>query len=133
MLTYYIRRPRSLAWLNADSLSGMSGGSRLAVDLHEDNEGFELVATIPGLKPDDLQIEVEEDVLTLRGKAPAPENGTGEYLVREIGPIDFERRLRLPASVDASKAEAVLEHGLLKVRIPKAEEARPKRIPVKIS
>ena len=133
MLTYYIRRPSARAWLSADSLSGMSGGSRPAGDLHEDNEGFELVASIPGLKPADLQIEVEEDVLTLRGKAPTSENGTGEYLVREIAPIDFERRLRLPATVDASKAEAVLEHGLLKVRIPKAEAARPKQILVKTS
>ncbi len=133
MLTYYVRRPRARAWLDADWLSGMSGGSRLAVDLHEDNDGFELVASIPGVKADDLQIEVEEEVLTLRGKAATAENGKGEYLVREIAPIDFERRLRLPAPVDASKAEAVIEHGLLKVRIPKAEEARPKVIQVKAS
>ncbi|HET7009144.1 MAG TPA: Hsp20/alpha crystallin family protein [Anaerolineales bacterium] len=131
MLTYYVRRPRPLAWLDAQWLSGMSGGSRLPIDLHEDSEGFELVASIPGFKPDEVSIEVENDVLTLRGKAASDEDGQREYLVREIGMPDFERRLRLPATVDASKAEASIENGLLKVRIPKAEEARPRRIPVK--
>ena len=131
MLTYYIRRPRPHAWLDADWLSGMSGGSRLAIDLHEDADGFELTAAVPGLKPEDVHIQVEDDLLTLRGKASAAGNGQGEYLVREIAPIDFERRLRLPAPVDVSKAEASVENGLLRVRMPKAEEARPKLIPVK--
>ena len=131
MLTYYIRRPRPLAWFDANRLSGVSGGSRPAIDLHEDAEGFELTALIPGLKAEDVQLEVEADVLTLRGKSAAAENGQGEYLVREIAPVEFERRLRLPAAVEAARAEASIENGLLRVRIPKAEEARPKLIPIK--
>lgn len=130
MLTYYIRRPRSLAY--AEWVSGVSGGSRPAIDLHEDAEGFELTALIPGLKPEDVQLEVEDDVLTLRGKSVAAENGQGEYLVREIAPVEFERRLRLPTPVEAARAEASIENGLLRVRIPKAEEARPKLIPIKV-
>jgi HSP20 family protein len=131
MLTYYIRRPNMRAWFDADWLSGASGGSRPAIDLHEDADGFELTAMIPGLKPEEVQLEIEDDVLTLRGKAAMAENGQGEYLMREIAPVEFERRLRLPATVDAAKAEASIENGLLRVRIPKAEEARPKLIPVK--
>ena len=130
MLTYYVRRPSLSAWFDADWLSGFSGGSRLPIDLHEDADAFELTAPVPGLKASDIEIEVEEDVLTLRGKSPEREDGQGEFLLREIGAPSFERRLRLPAAVDAAKAEASVENGMLKLRIPKAEEARPKLIPV---
>jgi HSP20 family protein len=99
--------------------------------VHEDAEAYELVAPVPGLAADDVHIEVEDDVLTLRGKAPQPENGNGAYLLREIAPMEFERRLRLPLPVDAARAEASLQNGVLKLRIPKAEEARPKTIPVR--
>lgn len=128
MMTYYVR-PRT--WFDAAWIAGLSGGSRLPIDLHENADGFELTAAVPGLKAENIEIEVEDDVLTLRGKAPARENGQGEYLVREIGEPEFERRLRLPASVEAGKAEAVVADGVLTVRIPKAEEARPKLIPVR--
>lgn len=131
MLTYYVRRGSPMAWFDHDSISGLSGGSRLPIDLHEGAEAFELTAPVPGLKASDIEIEVEDDVVTLRSKAPAREDGQGEYLLREIGAPSFERRLRLPVPVDAAKAEASVEDGLLKVRIPKAEESRPKMIPVK--
>lgn len=131
MLTYTVRRRQPRIWFEADRASGRSGGSRLPIDLHEDAEAYELVAVAPGLAVDDVQIEVEDDVLTLRGRAPAAENDRGEYLLREIAPVEFERRLRLPLPVEAARAEASLENGLLKVRIPKAEQARPKTIPVR--
>ena len=112
----------------------MSGGSRLPIDLHEGAEAFELTAPVPGLKASDIEIEVEDDVVTLRSKTTAhdggQDDGQGEYLLREMGVLSFERRLRLPVPVNAGQAEASVEDGLLKVRIPKAEEARPKMIQV---
>ncbi len=131
MLTYAIRRGVPRAWFEAERSSGRSGGSRLPIDLSERDEAYELMALVPGLNPDDVTIEVENGVLTLRGKAPTAEDGQGDYLLREIAPLEFERRLRLPLPVDAGRAEASLEHGLLKIRIPKAEEARPKMIQVR--
>src|SRR3990172_3804343 len=130
MLTYYLRGPRPISWFDEARISGASGGSRLPIDLHEDAEAFELVAAVPGLKAEDVAIEVEDDVVTLRGKSPELENSKGEYLLREIASSAFERRIRLPVPVEAAKAEALVEHGMLKLRIPKAEEARPKMIPV---
>jgi HSP20 family protein len=131
MLTYYVRRASPMAWFDSRSISGMSGGSRLPIDLQEDAEAFELVAAVPGLKAEDIAIEVEDDVITLRGKTTAEvEKNEGEFLLREIGSAEFERRIRLPVPVESAKAKAVVEHGMLKLRIPKAEQARPKMIPV---
>ena len=130
MLTYHWRRPRRMGWTNAAWLAGYSGGSRLPVDVREDDDSYQIMAAVPGLKAEDVAIEVEDDVVTLRGKSPELENSKGEYLLREIASSAFERRIRLPVPVEAAKAEALVEHGMLKLRIPKAEEARPKMIPV---
>ena len=130
MLTYYLRGRRPTSWFDQAWMSGASGGSRLPIDLQEDAEAFELVAAVPGLKAEDIAVEVEDDVVTLRGKTTEPEKNEGEYLLREIAAPAFERRIRLPVAVESAKAKAVVEHGMLKLRIPKAEEARPKMIPV---
>ena len=130
MLTYYLRGRRPTSWFDEAWMSGASGGSRLPIDLHEDGEAFELVAAVPGLKAEDIAIEVEDDVVTLRGKTAELEKNEGEYLLREIASPSFERRIRLPVPVESAKAKAVVEHGMLTLRIPKAEEARPKMIPV---
>ena len=131
MLTYYLRGRRPMSLFDEAWMSGASGGSRLPIDLQEDAEAFELVAAVPGLKAEDIAIEVEDDVVTLRGKTTAGvEKNEGEYLLREIGTASFERRIRLPVPVESAKAKAVVENGMLKLRIPKAEEARPKMIPV---
>jgi HSP20 family protein len=110
---------------------GFNGGSRLPVDVKADTEAYEITAAVPGLKPDDLKIEILEDVVTLSGKVAEREEESDGYLLRELALGEFSRSLRLPDPLDASKAEAVVENGLLTLRIPKAEEARPKTIKVK--
>jgi HSP20 family protein len=103
----------------------------LGIDVHADEEAYEITAAVPGMKVDDLKVEILEDVLTLRGEIPESPNGTGDFLLRERVSGKFERRLRLPESVDAEAAEAKVEDGLLTVRIPKSEDARPRLIEVK--
>jgi HSP20 family protein len=110
---------------------GFNGGSRLPVDVKADTEAYEITAAVPGLKPDDLKIEILEDVVTLSGKVAEREEESDGYLLRELALGEFSRSLRLPDPLDASKAEAVVENGVLTLRIPKAEEARPKTIKVK--
>jgi HSP20 family protein len=110
---------------------GFNGGSRLPVDVKADTEAYEITAAVPGLKADDLKIEILEDVVTLSGKVAEREEENDGYLLRELALGEFSRSLRLPDPLDASKAEAVVENGVLTLRIPKAEEARPKTIKVK--
>jgi HSP20 family protein len=108
-----------------------NGGRRIPVDVHVDSDEFVITAMVPGLTADDLEVEILDDVVSLRAEIEPEENGDGEFLLRERAYGRFVRSLRLPDAVDASKADASVENGLLKLRIPKAEEAKPKKIEVK--
>ncbi len=102
------------------------------VDLYETDDAIVLKATVPGVKPEDLQVSITGDVLTLRGEVreDAEEEGATYYL-RERRYGTFSRSIRLPAPVVADEAEATFENGVLTLVLPKAEEARPKIIEVK--
>ncbi len=128
MATWYLTHYRS-PLVRCYEPTGFNGGRRLPLDVRADEEAYVITAAVPGLKPEDLKIEVLEDVVTLRGEIPGAEGDEG-YLLRERSAGEFERSLRLPDPLDASKAEASLENGLLTLRIPKADQARPKTIKV---
>jgi HSP20 family protein len=100
---------------------------RLAVNVRDEDESFVLTALVPGLKADDLTINILEDVLTIEGKFEQDEN---EYLLRELPAGNFRRSLRLPAAVAADKVEAKITDGVLALRLPKAESARPRKIKI---
>jgi HSP20 family protein len=131
MLTYYWRRPNRMGWQHAAWLAGYSGGSRLPVDVREDDESYEITAAVPGLKADEVEIQVLDDVVTLRLRPQSEDAQEPAYLLREIGEAEGERSFRLPVAVEAAKAEATVENGLLRLRLPKAEAVRPKMITVK--
>lgn len=99
----------------------------LPVNIREEDESFIFSALVPGLKADDLNIEVLEDVVTIEGEF---HHDGMEYLVRELPAGKFRRSLRLPAELDAGQAEARIKDGILTLRVPKAESARPKMIKV---
>ncbi len=99
----------------------------LAVDVRDENEAFVLSALVPGLNASDLNIQILEDVVSIEGEFKKDES---EYLMHELPHGSFRRSLRLPASVDAEKAEAKITDGVLTLRLPKAESARPKTIKV---
>ncbi len=99
----------------------------LPVDVREEDEAFVLNALVPGLKADDLNIRILEDVVTIQGEFKEDAN---EHLMRELPHGSFSRTLRLPASLDAEKAEAKITDGVLTLRLPKSEAARPKVIKV---
>ncbi len=101
----------------------------LSVDLHEQEDAYVLNALVPGLKAEDLNIQVLEDVVTIEGEFKGEEN---DYLLRELPHGSFRRTLRLPASLDASKAEARIRDGVLTLTLPKAESARPKNIKITV-
>jgi HSP20 family protein len=110
---------------------GFNGGRRVPLDVRADDEAFVITAELPGLTPDDVKIDILDDVVTLSGQIEVEENGHGEALLREIPDLgSFSRRLRLPEPVDAEQAEASMENGLLTLRIPKSEAARPKSIQI---
>jgi HSP20 family protein len=101
----------------------------LPVDVREDEDAYILNALVPGLKADDLNIQVLDDVVTITGEFTADES---EYLVCELPHGSFRRTLRLPVPLDASKAEANITEGVLTLRLAKAESARPRTIKVAV-
>jgi len=107
-----------------------------ALDVKETNDGFEIVAELPGWKPDDIDVTVEQGVLTLKGalnEAPGerPDSSkTAKWHSREIRRTSFVRSLTLPAQVQADKAVAHFENGLLTLMLPKAEVVKPKQIKI---
>ena len=101
----------------------------LAVDVREEDEAYVLNAFVPGLKAEDLNIQILEDVVTIEGEFKAEGE---DYLMRELPHGSFRRSLRLSAPVEASKATAKISDGMLTLSLPKAESARPKTIKVSV-
>jgi len=107
-----------------------------AVDVHESKDELVMQAELPGLRSEDVELNVENGVLTITGeKRQAFEEGKEgtECHVMERRYGRFERRFSLPRSVDATKVKAEFEHGILRVSLPKAEAAKPRRIEIKTS
>ena len=104
-----------------------------AVDIAESESGITLLADLPGVAKERLTINVEGDSLTIEGQAQidVPENI--ELLHSEVRSPYFRRSFTLSRDLDPSRIEATLRHGVLHMHIPKSEEARPKRIEVKVA
>ena len=110
----------------------------LGINVREEDEAYVLSALVPGLKADDLSIQVLEDVVRIAGeyKQSAPQSGSvdnateSSYIVRELPNGSFTRTLRLPAPIDADHVEANITDGVLTLRLPKAESARPRQIKI---
>ena len=96
----------------------------LAADIRDEEDAFVLTAFVPGLKADDLTINILEDVVSIEGEYKQDEN---EYLMRELPNGKFHRSLRLPTAVNPDKAEAKITDGVLTLRLPKAESASRRR------
>ncbi|MBV9120657.1 MAG: Hsp20/alpha crystallin family protein [Chloroflexi bacterium] len=115
-------------------LAGQSQARSFPVDIHQTENELVVRASVPGVRPEDLQITVLNGVLTLKAEHKSLEqNGTGQYLRQEISYGLFERSFELPFQVQADKAQAQFEHGILTVRLPKADEAKPKQIRINVA
>lgn len=119
--------PRFAALRNAEDV----GGYNLGVDVYETPGELVVKAAIPGVDPKDVDISVEEDVLTIRGETRHEEEAAEDHFIRrELRYGAFQRTLRLPPTVDADKATASFEHGVLKLQLPKRPEAKARSIKI---
>jgi len=111
---------------------GLSGrGVYPPVNVFSDKDGYVVKMEIPGLSLDQLNIEAHGRTLTLSGKREAKTPQGGSFHRRERNSGEFSRSLQLPADLDRSRAEASYKQGMLTVRIPKKEEAKPRQITIK--
>ena len=104
-------------------------GSVLALDVSSTADALVVEASLPGVKPDDVEITIENGALTIRGTTSAERReGEGEYVVQEIRRGEFVRTVSLPSGLEPDKATATFENGMLTLRIPKAEQVKPRQI-----
>jgi HSP20 family protein len=101
------------------------------LEIGETEQGYVLRAELPGVDPNKIELDISEDVLSLRGekeKESHEARGGYEYSERSYG--SFARSIRLPPGIDTAKIEAEFDNGVLNVRIPKGEAAKARRIPL---
>ncbi len=102
---------------------------RLPLDAYVTAEEIVILANVPGVKPEDVEITIEGDTLTIRGERQRPLENV-DYVMQERPYGKFQRTLNINIPVDANRAEARYDNGLLTLIIPKAEAAKPKVIQV---
>jgi len=108
------------------------GAETLTVDMYETDDAVVVKMAIPGVKPEDLDVSVVGDTLTVKGETKAEEEVKEEhYIRRERRYGSFCRSLTIPIPVLPDEAEAGFENGVLTLTLPKAEEVKPKAIKVK--
>jgi HSP20 family protein len=140
-MTYYVTPYRRMAamrnamnrWFE-DAITDQTPTERemlLAVDVKAEDEAYEITALVPGLNSEDLDIEVLNNTVTIRGEFKTDGTEQDKYLACELPNGRFSRVITLPTETDSSKVDASIKNGVLSLRIPKTEAARPKSIKVK--
>jgi HSP20 family protein len=105
-------------------------GFSFPVDVKVEDDAYIITALLPGVTVEDLNIQVANETISLQGEAKVERNEGDNYLLQERPSGKFSRTLTLPEPLDSAKADASLVNGVLTLRIPKAEEARPKTIKI---
>ena len=113
-----------------------TGGGRIyrpLTDIVETDQGVSMMLEMPGVAPEDVEVTLEKRVLTVRGRGrnPQPENLRPAHL--EYEPGDYERAFALSEDFDAERIEAVMRNGVLTLSLPRAAEAQPRTIRVKVA
>ena len=105
----------------------------IALDVTEDEDVYAVIASVPGINPDEIEITMEDDVLTIEGEITSSDKEeTAKYHLRERRYGSFKRSIRFPLTVNADAIEANYDRGLLTLTVPKAEIVKPRRIEISV-
>lgn len=136
-LTPFFGLRREIDRLFDDAFTGRSSGAgttwRPAVDVKETGKDLQLHVELPGLRPDDIELDVENGVLTIRGEKSEErkeDDEEGRYHLIERSYGSFYRSFQLPQGIDDKQISADFDNGVLKISIPKAAMAQPRRIEI---
>ena len=117
---------RPLRWL-----TGGFDGPALPLDVTTTDDALTIEAALPGIRPDDVDITVQNGTVTISGKTADERSADeGSYVVQEIRRGNFSRTVTLPNGLEADKATATFENGILRLEIPKAEQVKPRQIKI---
>ena len=113
------------------SQGGDNGALALPVNIREEKDGYVITAALPGVRPEDVQIEATSNTISISGEtSDEREVDEGDYVRRERRFGRFFRMLELPVEINAEGAEASFENGVLTLRVPKSEATKPKQVRV---
>lgn len=116
-----------------DWLATQSGGENIPLDIYEDGDDLVVKATLPGMKPEDLSVEVRENVLSISGETREEDERKGKgYHLKERRFGQVKRQVALPYEVKVEQAKAEFEDGVLTLRLPKTETSMGRKIQVKV-
>jgi len=115
-----------------DDSGAITSAWQPACDVFEDTDAVKIVAELPGVKPEDVKLSLENNLLTIRGEKKQEAEERNERVHRyERSYGSFERAFMLPSTVDGDKISADYRDGVLTIMVPKVERARPREIPVR--
>jgi HSP20 family protein len=102
------------------------------MDVFQTDQGYQVRVLLPGVKPEDIDLSVQQNSLVLKGQYPAAaqEGQQGNWLVREIGSGAFERTVTFDRPIDPDKIQTHYEHGVLTISVPVSEASQPRRISI---
>ena len=120
-------------WRTWQPVYGETAGNTLALDVHENDNAYIVTTALPGVQGDNINIRLHNDLLTIEGEIPAHTVENARSLMQERVYGRFSRTLRLPQPVNRDAVDAHFENGVLTLTLPKAEEAQPRQIPVKVN
>ncbi len=137
MSLYYMRTPdqfraRRRRWeqmMNAN-LEGEQCKVVFPIDVLEQENGYVVYAFLPGIENEDLDIEIANGTVSIKGEIKLDRSEEDNYLITERPDGHFSRVIELPDELDSDKAEAALKNGVLTLRVPKSEISRPRRIKI---
>jgi len=112
--------------------SSASAGRGVTMDVLETEQGYQVRVGLPGVKPEDLDLSVQQNTLTIKGqfRSSVKPDQQVNWLVQEISEGSFERSITFPKPIDADKIDTSFEQGVLSITVPLSEASRPKKISI---
>lgn len=133
----FFNSPFRSVWGNGFNGGGASNRLGVAIDVYETAHEVVIIAAVPGLGPDDINVSVHENTVTLSGQLPnvaqSEEAKQATWYIHELPYGSFQRSLKLPVEIDPDGADATFENGILHLHLPKARQSRPRQITVRRS
>ncbi len=135
-LSDLLRMQRTMERMLEDQLLGTSGteggAGSFPIDVHDTGDAFELDAPLPGVKPEDIEVNTTGNAVSIRAELHHDrEHVAGGSHEHERAFGSFQRVLSLPTEIDTAKVEANYEHGVLRLRLPKSESVKPRRVQIR--